>query len=285
MVPLLQKTFTFSLMSNFLTDPVAAYAPESGGVDGSTDWLAALKDAPEKNQLQIIQEFAGMGEMGLERLMQFLLDQAPGPSSEARFTSDVPPNGLATHPWKPNLAMGKAYQLLLAANAPHLTHFLQTHFPEGVVPLRSQANIDYKPLQTLLAQQDFQAADQMTLQKFCEVAGSASVQRKWVYFTEVDQFPIEDLHTINALWLVHSEGLFGFTVQREIWLSVGKNWEKFWPKIGWKAGNNWTRYPQEFTWNLTAPRGHLPLSNQLRGVRVIAALMTHPAWTKVDQTL
>ncbi|PLZ94121.1 hypothetical protein CI594_16205, partial [Fischerella thermalis CCMEE 5196] len=43
-------------------------------------------------------------------------------------------------------------------------------------------------------------------------------------------------------------------------------------------GNNWTRYPQEFTWDLSAPKGHLPLSNQLRGVRVIASIFAHPAW-------
>lgn len=148
------------------------------------------------------------------------------------------------------------------------------------VSLNSDSGIDYAPLQQLLAEQNFQAADQMTLQKLCELAGASAVQRKWVYFTEVEQFPITDLQTINNLWLTYSEGKFGFSVQREIWLSVGKNWDKFWAKIGWKNGNNWTRYPQEFTWSLAAPKGHLPLSNQLRGVRVIASLLAHPAWTK-----
>ncbi|MGA7932015.1 MAG: GUN4 domain-containing protein [Kovacikia sp.] len=146
--------------------------------------------------------------------------------------------------------------------------------------LQSAVGIDYSPLQQLLAAQDFQAADQLTLQIMCELAGPAAVQRKWIYFTEVEQFPITDLQTINHLWLTYSEGKFGFSVQREIWLGVGKNWEKFWAKIGWKNGNTWTRYPQEFTWNLTAQKGHLPLSNQLRGVRVIASLFAHPAWSK-----
>jgi len=146
--------------------------------------------------------------------------------------------------------------------------------------LNSEAGINYVPLQKLLAEQKFQEADRLTLQKMCELAGSSAVQRKWLYFTEVEQFPIADLQTINQLWLNYSEGKFGFSVQREIWLSVGKNWEKFWSKIGWKAGNVWTRYPQEFTWDLTAPKGHLPLSNQLRGVRVIASLLSHPAWLK-----
>ena len=146
--------------------------------------------------------------------------------------------------------------------------------------LPSDAGIDYTLLQQLLAEQNFQAADQLTLQKLCELAGTAAIERKWLYFTEVQQFPATDLQTINDLWLTHSEGKFGFSVQREIWLGVGKNWDKFWSKIGWKTGNQWTRYPHEFTWDLSAPKGHLPLSNQLRGVRVIASLLAHPAWTQ-----
>lgn len=148
----------------------------------------------------------------------------------------------------------------------------------GIVPLHSERNIDYTPLEQLLIQQDFLAADRMTLQLLCQLAGEAAVQRKWLYFTEVNSFPIPDLLSINHLWLNYSEGKFGFSVQREIWLSLGKNWDKFWPKIGWKNGNNWTRYPNEFVWDLNAPRGHLPLSNQLRGVQVMASLLSHPAW-------
>ncbi|WP_083636681.1 GUN4 domain-containing protein [Leptolyngbya sp. 'hensonii'] len=155
----------------------------------------------------------------------------------------------------------------------------QANLSQNPVPLLSNRGIDYCPLKELLAQQDFQAADRLTLQKLCELAGPGALERKWLYFTEVASLPDQDLHTIDALWKFYSEGKFGFSVQRQIWLGVGKNWEKFWPRIGWRSGNNWTRYPQEFIWNLTAPAGHLPLSNQLRGVRVIEALLCHTAWT------
>ncbi len=258
-------------MNSFSTHS-ASSMPESGAAN-LDDLLTTLKSASEKNQLQQVKELATKEEVGLAVLRQFLLEQ----KSALQGLADSPSNSSAS-PLKPNLVAGLAYQSLLAADTPDSAEFLQTHFPDGVVPLRSQAAIDYRPLQQLLVKQDFQAADQLTLQKLCELAGPQAIQRKWIYFTEVDQFPVTDLQTINALWLVHSEGLFGFSVQREIWLSVGKNWDKLWPKIGWKDGNNWTRYPQEFTWNLTAPRGHLPLSNQLRGVRVMASLMAHPAW-------
>jgi hypothetical protein len=222
-----------------------------------TDLLDRLKSESLRNQLQLIEELAKSGEPGLHVLMNFLLERRSSPASSID---------------------GKTYQVLLAADTAKTRDFLKTHFPEGVVPLRSERGVDYTLLQSLLAQQDFQEADRITLEKLCELAGVMAIQRKWLYFTEVEKIPAVDLQTINALWVVHSEGKFGFSVQREIWLNLGKDWEKFWPQIGWKSGNNWTRYPKEFTWNLNAPRGHLPLSNQLRGVRVIAALLSHPAW-------
>ncbi len=246
-------------MNIFSTDPAIASMPTS---PDAVELLANLKTVPEKAQLSHIQALEQLGELGWAVLMEFLFEQREG-----LITGTAP-----------NLAAGQAYQVLYRAESPACADFLQTHFPEGVVPLRSHTNIDYSPLQKLLAQQDFQAADKLTLEKMCELAGAAAMQRNWIYFTEAEQFPAIDLQTLDALWLVHSGGKFGFSVQREIWLSTGKNWIKLWTKIGWKNGNTWTRYPEEFTWDLTAPRGHLPLSNQLRGVRMISSLMAHPAW-------
>jgi hypothetical protein len=242
-----------------LNSDVNSIAPLAFDVMNSmTDLRSRLKLESEKNQLQLIQELAASGEDGLEAIMDFLLDQNNGVISPAK---------------------GKAYQVLRAIDTTKTNAFLATHFPQGVVPLRSERGIDYGPLQLLLGQQEFQAADRLTLDNLCQLAGEMAVQRKWIYFTEVENFPIVDLQTINTLWLVYSEGKFGFSIQRDIWLGVGKNWDRLWDQIGWRTGNNWTRYPQGFTWNLTAPKGHLPLSNQLRGVRVIAALLAHPAWT------
>ncbi|OKH25417.1 GUN4 domain-containing protein [Chroogloeocystis siderophila] len=238
-----------------MTDPTTAF-------DTNFDVSALalqLTTGSETVQAQTVEKLATLGTVGEELLMKFLLQRQ-------------------SHP--PTWIDGKAYQVLYSAESPETKEFLQTNFPTGIVQLNSEQGIDYTLLQKLLADQDFQAADRLTLQKLCELAGPAAVQRKWLYFTEVENFTSTDLQTINNLWLIHSEGKFGFSVQREIWLGVGKNWEKLWPKIGWKSGKNWTRYPNEFTWNLSAPRGHLPLSNQLRGVRAMASLLAHPAWER-----
>ena len=218
-----------------------------------------LTSGSEKVQQQLIEQLATLGNPGLDVLMEFLLQRRTN---------------------LPTWIDGKVFQILHAANYPKAQEFIQAYFPTGIIKLRSEQGIDYNPLQQLLIAQDFQAADRLTLQKLCELAGSAAVQRKWLYFTEVESFPIADLQTVDTLWVVYSEGKFGFSIQRDIWSSLGKNWEKFWLKIGWKNGNIWTRYPDGFTWNLTAPVGHLPLSNQLRGNRTIATLFSHPAWEK-----
>lgn len=216
-----------------------------------------FRSESEKNQLQMIPHLASAGEEGLNVLSDFLSSLQGAPVS---------------------LVKGKVYQTLYQVKSSKTQDFLQIHFPTGVVPLESDRQIDYRLLQQLLAEGDFQTADSLTRQKLCELAGVAAVSRKWLYFTEVEQFPSTDLHTINSLWWVHSEGKFGFSVQRKIWLSVGQDFPKLWPKINWKNGNNWTQYPNEFIWDLSAPVGHLPLLNQLRGVRVAASLYTHPVW-------
>ena len=230
----------------------------TASVQDTAELRRQFQSESEKNQLQLVPKLISAGEPGLEVLIEFLQN----------------------HNSSANLVAGKAYQALYQANTSKTQTFLQTYFPDGVVPLQSERNIDYQPLQQLLAQQDFQAADRLTLQKLCELAGPAAVQRKWLYFTDVENFPTTDLQTIDALWFIHSEGKFGFSVQRKIWLSVGKDFSKLWPKIGWRTDKGWTRYPNGFTWDLSAPKGHLPLSNQLRGVRPFASLMSHPAWTK-----
>jgi hypothetical protein len=217
-----------------------------------------LESESEKNQLKLIPQLVEIGDSGYQVLMTWMFSRRDYPLS---------------------LAMGKAYQALTLANTPETKNFLHQNFPQGIVPLSSAKNIDYKTLQQLLAQQDFQQADVVTIQKLCELAGNSAIERKWLYFTEVDSFPVTDLQTIDRLWLFYSEGKFGFSVQRKIWISVGKDFTKLWTKIHWKDGNNWTRYPNKFIWNLSAPEGHLPLSNQLRGVRVINAIFNHPAWS------
>lgn len=211
-----------------------------------------------KKQLGAVQELVALGDAGLDVMVEVLKANAAAP---------------------PTVLDGKLLQVLSASDRSDIQATLQSHWPQGRVPLESAAGIDYGPLQTLLIDQAYEEADRLTLKKLCELAGEDAVRRKWLYFTEVEQFPATDLRTLDQLWWIYSEGKFGFSRQRELWLGLGRSWDKLWTRIAWKKDNVWTRYPNEFIWDLSAPDGHLPLSNQLRGVRVMDALLSHPAWT------
>ena len=146
----------------------------------------------------------------------------------------------------------------------------------------SEVGFDYSPLQQYLLNESYEDADRFTSSKLRELAGEKAVKRGYVYFSEVELIPTIDLSTLDKLWILYSRGKFGFTVQAKILDSVGGRYDKLWPRIGWKKDGVWTRYPKAFNWSIEAPNGHMPLVNQLRGVRLMDALLNHQALK--DQT-
>ncbi|MEM1426530.1 MAG: GUN4 N-terminal ARM-like repeat domain-containing protein [Cyanobacteria bacterium P01_H01_bin.130] len=229
-------------------------------------WRDKLAAKSLKKQLTAIAEVAALGASGWPLLMERAVAIAPTPVSLAAALTDD------------QLALGAIYYALAAVEDESVQAFLQQNYPQGIAALPAGCKVDYQPVQGCLMAHEFEEGDRQTLKLMCELAGPTAVARNWLYFTEASQFPALDLQALDRLWLIYSAGKFGFSVQQELWLGVQRDWEKFWPKIDWKEGNHWTRYPGEFQWTLDAPKGHLPLTNQLRGVRVMEALMNHPAW-------
>jgi len=224
------------------------------------DLRTQLYSGSEKQQLAALDTLATVGVEGYPLLQEFL--------QASETLQPVPPL------W----VRGQAYRLLVQAEDAAVKDVLSQQYPAGVVPLLSERGMDYRPLADLLVNLKFEAADRLTSQTLCALAGPAAQKRRWLYFTEVEHLPITDLQTIDRLWLAFSLGRFGYSVQRQLWLGCGQNWDRLWEKIGWRQGKKWPRYPTEFIWDLSAPRGHLPLTNQLRGVQLINALLNHPAW-------
>lgn len=174
-------------------------------------------------------------------------------------------------------AAGTLIQLLLAHGSDLERQAFHARFPDGWLVVSSAAGIAYAPLQHLLQDQAFEAADRLTSSILRELAGAGAVQRGYVYYSEVSGMPGVDLESLDRLWLVFSQGRFGFSVQGRLLKSCAGRWEQLWPRLGWKNDGVWTRYPTAFTWSLAAPEGHMPLVNQLRGVRLMDALLRHPA--------
>ncbi|KAI8471563.1 MAG: hypothetical protein J3K34DRAFT_417038 [Monoraphidium minutum] len=114
------------------------------------------------------------------------------------------------------------------------------------------------------------------------MAGAGAVGRGWVYFTEVKVIPPEDLQTVDALWRAGSKGKFGYSVQKELFAQSARRWPKFFKAIDWTVGENniYRKWPAEFIYSMDAPKGHLPLTNALRGTQLFEALLQHPAFDK-----
>ncbi|MEO1636308.1 MAG: GUN4 N-terminal ARM-like repeat domain-containing protein [Cyanobacteria bacterium J06631_9] len=219
---------------------------------------ALLATGNLKKQLRAVRELSAMGEAGEQALVDFVREG---------LRSDV------------TAAHGSAYQYLCGAAGEAARNFVDSEAAAGLIRPESEQEIDYGDLQQLLIRRDYEAADKLTMEKLCELAGERAIARKWVYFTEVAQFPAADLQTIDRLWRLYSEDKFGWSKQRELWVRLGKDWDRLWIQLMWKSGEGkWTRYPNEFVWDVSAPVGHLPLSNQLRGVRMMDSLLSHPAW-------
>ncbi len=150
---------------------------------------------------------------------------------------------------------------------------------EGWFIALSDVGIDYQPLQKSLLSESFEESDRFTSSVLRQLAGPAAQARGYVYFSEVESMPGLDLCTLDRLWTVYSQGRFGFSVQARLLDSLGGRYDRLWSRIGWKKDGIWTRYPNSFDWSISAPEGHMPLVNQLRGVRLMDALLNHPALT------
>jgi len=141
----------------------------------------------------------------------------------------------------------------------------------------SSIDLKYNELQLNLLKQNFEEADRLTSAYLRKLAGKVAENRGYVFYSEVKNMSGEDLVTIDRLWNIYSQGKFGFSNQAKLLKSVGKRYDLLWPKIGWKKDGIWTRYPTSFIWSLKAPDGHMPLVNQLRGVRLMDSILRHPS--------
>ena len=141
----------------------------------------------------------------------------------------------------------------------------------------TEKEINFDKLQLNLLEQNFEEADRLTSSILRQLAGKVAEKRGYVFYSEVKNMPGKDLETLDRLWKIYSQGKFGFSIQAKLLKSVGKRYDLLWPRIGWKKDGIWTRYPSAFSWSLDAPDGHMPLVNQLRGVRLMDSILRHPS--------
>ncbi|WP_211175932.1 GUN4 domain-containing protein [Brasilonema sp. UFV-L1] len=126
--------------------------------------------------------------------------------------------------------------------------------------LSSERGVNYTQLRNFLKAGQWKEADQETFAVMLKATGTE--KGGWLSPESIESFPCTDLHTIDQLWVKYSAGHFGFSVQKRIWESVGKDYEKFSDRVGWRKGMFWIKqwlYYKELTFSTNAPQGHLPM--------------------------
>ena len=127
--------------------------------------------------------------------------------------------------------------------------------PTQIDDLRSEKGIDYSKLRNLLAAQNWEEADKETYEVMIKAVGKNSGD--WFTSDELLNFPCQDIRTIDQLWVKYSQGKFGFSVQKEIYLSVGG-------KLGSYDSETWLRFMGCVAWDKSIKYdscilGHLPV--------------------------
>jgi len=164
--------------------------------------------------------------------------------------------GLGLEPEKRPQTMAEFLRLLDIQPQP-------VQIPQPNIELKSAKDVNYHQLEELLKARSWYEADKETANKMYEVAGRT--KEGWLSVEDIDNFPCEDLRTIDQLWVKYSNGRFGFSVQKRIYQSLGgtlsydeKVWKAFGDQVGWRVEGSWFYYNKEQKFNLIAPVGHLP---------------------------
>lgn len=130
--------------------------------------------------------------------------------------------------------------------------------------LLSEKGIDYTKLRDFLTAGQWKEADYETYLVMLEAVGRTNGD--WIRDQELLNFPCTDLRTIDRLWVKYSNGRFGFSVQKQIYLEVGglpdgkyyyQAWEKLGERVGWRVKESWIKY-SDVKFHTNAPVGHLP---------------------------
>jgi serine/threonine protein kinase len=115
--------------------------------------------------------------------------------------------------------------------------------------------IDYTKLRSFLKAKQWEDADRETWALMCGILGKSLGTP--FQPSDIEQLPCLNLQTINDLWLHYSQGRFGLSVQKQIYESVGRDYERFCDRVNWSTTNAHTSF-QILKLSQEAPEGHLP---------------------------
>lgn len=147
---------------------------------------------------------------------------------------------------------------------------------------------DYASLKEFLTVGNWQEADRETSAIVRRLTGTARVRD--INKKDIETFPCTDLQELDRLWKYYSNNRFGFSIQKDIWISLdgilyydARNYWKFaetyikfaerigWAKKFWFADSRWLKY-KDLNFSIDAPKGHLPAIFHWHGHEIMDSL-------------
>ncbi|WP_019504029.1 serine/threonine-protein kinase [Pleurocapsa sp. PCC 7319] len=131
----------------------------------------------------------------------------------------------------------------------------------GVYTSRILNQPNYNQLEAYLQNKQWQKADEETDQILLKIAGDDSA----LNLKSINKFPCESLRKINQLWTEHSDGRFGFSPQKQVYVETGNTpgdyieatYQAFGDRVGWRTFGSWS-LSGDLMYTDIAPLGHLP---------------------------
>jgi hypothetical protein len=142
----------------------------------------------------------------------------------------------------------------------------QNRSADMLLVVRETLPARYRDLLSYVAGGRWQDANRETNRLMLAIAGQT--KRGYLIPDDIQKFPCQDLRILDQLWVKFSGGLFGFSVQKQIYVETGnlldgeyhkQSWHKFCDVTQWAKDGAYVDYPDEVTFDLSAPSGHLPL--------------------------
>lgn len=120
---------------------------------------------------------------------------------------------------------------------------------------------NYKIIQDLLLSGNWQEANRITNYFLLKLANLS--KGNFLRIEDITKISRIAIRNIDKLWLDHSNGCFGFSIQQSIWNNclvsneIANDRYKFGKQVGWHVNNSWIHW-KDLNYSLSAPKGHLP---------------------------
>jgi hypothetical protein len=138
--------------------------------------------------------------------------------------------------------------------------------PNNPSPKNEPTPAIFQKLESLLKAGKWRDADVETSNLMLKL--TKREQERWLRVEDVKNFPRQELRKMDQLWVKYSNGKFGFSVQKQIWLELGgkldgePDWDTFkklGSRVGWSEKDSWWLSYDSYTFSTNALPGHLPV--------------------------